>query len=163
MSLLAPARVAFATERLNDALWAEFVPLWVQHYDECALDKDIPLQPVRATYDRIQANGCLRIYTARTAAGALIGYCIYFVAVNAHYGSLTQANQDLLYVDQYYRGSRIGVELIRYTHNELRAEGVRVVTQHSKGGKLDLGPMLKRLLGYREHDIIYSKRLDKDD
>ena len=163
MSLLAPAQVAYATERLTDALWGEMSPLWVKHYHECALDKDVPLQPVRATYDLIAANGALRIYTARTASGNLIGYAVYFCSTNAHYASLKQANADILFVDPLLRGSRIGVDLIRYTHDQLRDEGVGMVTQHSKLGDLDIGPMLKRFFAYREHDVIYSKRLDKDD
>ena len=163
MSLLAPAQVAYATERLTDALWGEMSPLWIKHYHECALYKDIPLQPDRALYDRIQANGALRIYTARAGSGNLIGYCVVFVAINGHYKSLLQANQDLLYVDPLLRGSRIGVDLIRYTHECLRDEGVGLITQHSKMGDLDIGPMLKRFFKYKEHDIIYSKRLDKDD
>lgn len=159
MSLLAPAQVAYATERLTDALWGEMSPLWIKHYHECAKNKDIPLQPDRATYEQIQVNGALRVYTARES-GKLIGYCVMFVAKNAHYSSITQSNQDILFVEPTMRGAGIGMALIRYTHEQLRDEGVTLVMQHSKTGDLDIGPLLKRL-GYETCDIIYSKRLDK--
>lgn len=164
MSLLAPSAISYAREVLSDRLWEELIPLLAAHYDEVAHFKDIPLDPDRSAYERIEASGGLRIYTARQANGALIGYLVAFVSRSLHYRSKIFASQDILFVDKPYRGTRIGVDMIRYAQSRLRIDDkVDVLFQHSKlKEELNIGRMLKRLLGYEEVDAIYAVRLDKE-
>lgn len=160
--MLAATAVSYATESLTDALWAELAPLLQQHADEIAHFRDLPLAPDFATYARIQANGGLRCYTARLN-GQLIGYLAIFVSRSLHYSASIFANSDVLYIDPAHRGSRAGVGLITYCHDQLRAEGVTVLTQHVKARKdINVGPMLERLLGYEKVDELYAIRLDRE-
>lgn len=161
MNLVATSVAVYATENLTDSLWGELVPLLEQHYDEVAYHKDIPLDPDRAGYERIASCGALRIYTARVD-GRLIGYMVCFVSRSLHYKSKIFANQDILFIDKLYRGTRIGVDMIRYGQQHLRSDDrVDLLFQHTKAKpELNIGKMLKRLLGYEIVDEIYAVRLD---
>lgn len=134
----------------------EIIPLLEKHYEEIAHYKDIPLDPDYEVYMKMETIGFLRVYTARTEEGKLIGYCIYFVKTNPHYKTSLQALQDVFFIDPAHRG--FGAKLLIWTHKELKAEGVQLVCQHIKAAH-DFGPMLERL-GYEFMDKIYVKRLD---
>lgn len=160
--MLTAQAIRYAREQLDPILWEELTPLLEAHYDEIAHFKDIPLEPDRGAYERIEATGGLRIYTARLGNGALIGYMVCFVSQSLHYRSKKFANQDILFVAKGYRGSRIGVDLIRFAHTRLRSDDcVDVVFQHTKHkSALNIGPMLERFLGYEHVDDIWARRLD---
>jgi GNAT superfamily N-acetyltransferase len=138
------------------AILDEIKPMLWEHWAEIAHYPDIPLEPNWPWYEGAEAAGQLRIYTAR-ACFALIGYCIYVVGPGLHYKSSTYANQDILFFTPGHRRGRIGRDFIRFTENQLRAEGVHVVLQHVKFAH-DFGPMLKRD-GYEPIDTIWGKRL----
>lgn len=148
----------FAQERMAD-LWPELAPLLEKHWREVAHYPDIALEPDYLGYDAMETAGAVRAYTARHY-GRLIGYVIYFVRANLHYRSSFQAWQDVLFVDPAHRG-RIGMKLLRWSHDRLRDDGVQVVYQHVKAKPtLDFGPALERM-GYELVDKIYAKRLDQ--
>lgn len=162
--MLTAKSVAYARESLTVALWDEILPLLQAHYHEVAHFKDLALNPDLATYERVQATGGLRIYTARLADNSLVGYMVAFVARSMHYADHIFANQDILFVSEEHRGSRIGVDLIKYAHSRLRADDhVSVCMQHCKAkSELNIGPMLERLLKYELVDHIYAIRLDQE-
>lgn len=166
--MLAAISVDYATEHLCDGLWEEVAPLLESHWHEVAHYDDIPLSPDRDAYRRVEASGCLRVYTARLGSpapdrGRLIGYLAVFVHPNLHYSSSLCANQDVLFIDPAHRGSRAGVNLIKYAHDQLRSEGVQVLSQHVKArSDINVGPMLKRLLHYDLVDEIWAVRLDRE-
>lgn len=139
-------------------LWEQVQPLLEAHWHEIAHYDDILLAPDRALYERIDAMGGLRVYTARLD-GALVGYVAYFVKSNIHYSASYQATQDVLFVAPEHRRSRIGMDLLRHADKELAAEGVQVVYQHVKVAH-NFGPLLERL-GYEHVEHIYAKRLDR--
>lgn len=162
--MLATVPVLYRQEDLTDDLWAELMPLLEQHYEEIAHFKDIPLAPDREKYAQIQANGSLRVYTARTVdADKLVGYLAVFVQPHLHYSTSLNASQDVLYVRPDQRGSRTGLNLIKFAHDQLRTEGVSVFYQHVKHREdLNIGPMLGRFLGYEQVDEVWAVRLDKE-
>jgi GNAT superfamily N-acetyltransferase len=166
--MLASTAVAFAVEKLSDSLWDELQPLLEAHWHEVAHYEDIPLEPHKDLYRFMDEKGTIRIYTARTQApspdrGRLIGYLAVFVAPCLHYASKIMATQDVLFVDVTHRGSRTGVDLIRFSHERLREEGVSIISQHVKHrSDINIGPMLGRLLGYEHVDDIWAFRLDKE-
>lgn len=161
MSAAVSVDAVYATESLSDALWTEIQPLLLEHYHEIAHYRDIPLSPSREMYQRCFDNGGLRIFTAR-ADGKLIGYLAVFVSVNMHYQTILSAAQDVLYVDPAYRGSRVGVRMIRHAHERLADEGVTILFQHVKAKEgLNVGPLLTRYLGYELVDQIFAVRLDR--
>ncbi len=166
--MLSTATATYQRESLSGSLWDEIEPLLQAHYHEIAHWRDIALEPDHEAYTRLEANGGLRIYTARVGApaadrGRLIGYLCCIVSRSLHYRSHLFATQDVLYVDKSHRGSRVGVDLIRYAHGELRIEGVSALMQHVKHREdINIGPMLVRLLGYERVDDLYAIRLDRE-
>lgn len=138
--------------------YEDALPLLQQHYTEIATHKDIPLSPRYDMYKAIEAAGLLRIYTARHN-GELVGYSAYTVGPAMHYETSLQAQQDVLYVAEEYRGKSVGIRLLKHAEQRLRAEGVQLVHQHVKLAH----PMLGKLLmhsGYEASETIYTKRLD---
>jgi hypothetical protein len=102
----------------------------------------------------------LRIYTARDRSGGLIGYAVYTLAPNLHYGGCLQASQDVLFVVKAARHGTMGTRLILYSEAGLRADGTQIIVQHVKLAH-NFGPLLVRL-GYQAVDTMYSKRLDRE-
>jgi GNAT superfamily N-acetyltransferase len=141
------------------ALWPEIMPLLIAHKDEISNYPDIALDPDVEAYHEIEARGCLRCYTARLA-GALVGYAIFFVRHNLHYKASLQAVQDVLFVMKEYRHGRVGLGLIQYATEQLRAEGVQVEYQHLKMKTPDTIALFHKL-GYEDVDLIVAKRLDR--
>lgn len=146
----------YQAERVSN-LWEEAAPLLQAHWREIAHYQDIELKPDVETYARLQAAGQLRCYTARDS-GRLIGYVVFFVRPNLHYSASLQAHQDVLFVALHYRKGMVGVRLIKFAEERLRAEGVQVIYHHAKRTN-KVGGLLERL-GYELVDEIYAKRLD---
>ena len=152
-------------------LWSEILPLLHEHKNEIAFYQDIALDPDVDAYNRCEGMGTLRCYTARLN-GELIGYSINFVRPNMHYMGSLQGVQDVLFVSKPHRHGRVGVALIRYKEEQLRAEQAQVTYEHTKAtdqirealkalvGRTDVGALMEKL-GYELVDLIYAKRLDK--
>jgi GNAT superfamily N-acetyltransferase len=134
-------------------------PLLRRHWQEIAHHLDIPYAPQWATYEVLEKVGKLRIYTARLD-GKLIGYCVFVVSHNIHYGTSLEANEDVLFVAPEQRKGRVGIKLIEFCDMALKFEGVQLVKRHVKLAH-NFGPLLERL-GYEPIDQIYGRRLDKD-
>lgn len=137
----------------------EAAPLLEAHWREIAHYQDIMLEPDEHRYIDLEISGKLRIYTARVA-GELVGYAAFFVAPNMHYKSSVQAVQDVIFLAPRHRNSRIGLKLLSFSEDRLRAEGVQAVHHHVKTAHPALGRILGRM-GYKPVDVIYSKRLDR--
>lgn len=151
---------SFARERLSD-LWGEMGVLLKQHWAEVAHYKDIPLSPKKEFYEAAERGGALRLFTARQE-GVLVGYAAFFVLHHPHYKECLVANQDVLFLTPEVRGKKLGACFIRWCDEQLKTEGVQVVTQHVKAKpELDFGPLLEGL-GYELMDKIYTRRLDKE-
>lgn len=146
-------QVVFARERFQDVI-DEAVPLLVQHFEETARFKDIPLSPNFEAYKHLDDTGILRIFTARKF-GKLVGYCTFFVQPHLHYRESLQAYQTLLFVDPEFRG--FGMRFIAWMDDQLKVEGVSLVHQ-TVTQKLDFSSMLSRL-GYEPFENIYIRRL----
>lgn len=147
--------LVFDRERVSD-LWDEAQPLLERHWEEIAHYKDIPLEPMKEAYRRLDDAGVSFLLTARLS-GELVGYYLSAIVPNLHYGFL-QAIQDVLFVLPEHRKSRIGVGLIRVGEKRLHEAGARLIVHHVKVLH-DFGPLLKRL-GYEHTEDIYWKRLD---
>jgi hypothetical protein len=164
----------FTREPFSAELLGEMLPLLEQHWKEVAHYPDIPLEVDASAYRNAEANGALRIFTVRADDPAmhcrkcaepgqinrLVGYAAYFVRANPHYASSIQASQDVIYVSPTARGST-GARLVRFADEQLAAEGVQAVYHHVKV-KHDWGVMLERI-GYEKVDVIYAKRLDRQE
>jgi len=148
----------FQRELAQD-VFEEMIPLLKKHWEEIAHFKDIPLNPDVELYYQMEDAGTLRVYTARTEEGKLVGYCVFFLRNNLHYRSSFQALQDVLFIDPDHRGM-FGAKFILWCEGQLEYEGVQVVFQHIKVATQKTVELMKRL-GYEPIDIILGKRLDK--
>lgn len=151
--------VNFAREDLASVRASSIEILLVQHWHEIAFYKDIPLNIVWSDYETVEALGMFRIYTARLDR-KLIGYVCFRVCHHSHYGTSIQAVQDVLYLDPEHRNHRIGSQLIAFADHLLRAEGVQVVSHHSKV-RFPLDEILKRQR-YELMETVWGKRLDRE-
>ena len=133
--------------------------LFVEHYNEIAAYKDIPLEPDFEKYATIADDGKLVVLTARNN-GELVGYVIYLVGTALHYKNSLHAIQDILFVKKGLRKSLMGCGYLLLKHSEtvLKEMGVQVVCQHVKV-KHDFSPFLEKL-GYENMEKFYQKRID---
>jgi DNA-binding Lrp family transcriptional regulator len=150
------SRVAFNLETLAQAK-PDGEPLLRRHWAEIAHYQDIPYAPRWEVYETLERAGILRIYTARLD-GDLIGYAVYALGYNMHYGSSLEATEDVLFLVPEQRKGRVGLKLIKFTDALLKVEGVQLVKRHVKFAH-DHGRILQRM-GYEAIDAIYGKRLD---
>lgn len=138
----------------------EIIPLLFLHWKEISADLDILLKPVWSDYEKASAAGVLRIYTIREN-GKLVGYSIFSVRPNSHYGESIQANNDIIWLAPELRGKLIGYKFIRWCDRQLRiVDKVQKVRHHVKL-KHNWGPLLERQ-GYVAEEVVYTKRLDLD-
>ena len=99
--------VRFSREPLTDALWNEALPLLVDHWAECG--NDTPFRPSLTSYGQLEANGVLRVFTARQSIDnaewgepihgirprdPLVGYAMFTVLPSLNTGAL-EAQQDV--------------------------------------------------------------------
>lgn len=148
---------AFTQEPLSAALIEEVGPLLEQHWREIAHDLTIPLSPAWGRYHALQDAGALRIYTARRE-GELIGYACFIINHNLHYSTSLQALQDVIFVRKDLRRGTLGTRLIKFSEEQLKADGVQVVFHHIKA-KHNWGALIERL-GYTLVDHLYAKRIN---
>ena len=151
-------QVTFQRERAQD-LWAEIEPLLVEHYNEIATHKDIPLAPDKAQYKAAEDAGKLRTCTVRKA-GKLIGYAVFLVTHNPHYSTSKQALQDVVFVSTEHRRGRLGLMLVDYADTVLASEGVDLNRHHVKVKHPALRKVLE-YLGYELEEWVMVKRLKR--
>lgn len=149
------ATASFQREKIVD-IWQEMLPLLEAHWREVALFQDIPLEVDWEAYSRMEGADAVRLYTLRNELEELIGYSVFFIVQHPHYKSSKQAQQDVIFISPKARG--IGKQFIQDCDEELRKEGVQVVSQHVKAAH-NFGPVLERI-GYQLSDLIYVRRLD---
>jgi GNAT superfamily N-acetyltransferase len=83
------------------------------HYEELCLNRDkIKLDPMWDRYAELERSGNLVLFTVRDDK-KLIGYSAFLVTKHLHYGMLTLAINDVLFLHPDYRSGRIGIKLIR--------------------------------------------------
>ncbi len=132
-------------------------PLLQAHRDELATARHLmEVAPNVANYKALEDAGLLLSLVAYEGERT-IGYSINYLGPHAHYGGLTYAHNDVLFVAKEHRGSRLGLRLIAETERVARERGARMVMWHAKPGTA-LEQMMPRL-GYRVQDTIFSKEV----
>ena len=142
-------------EFLHDC-WGEIATLAYEHYLEIAVFRDIPFDPDKDRYLRLEDAGMIHCFTVRDA-GVLIGYAVFIAQTNGHYQSSLQAVQDVLYLHNDYRRTGLARELICFCDQELRVAGVQVVYQHVKPAR-DFSKLLESE-GYQLVERVYARKL----
>lgn len=131
-----------------------------QHWQEVAKHKDLMvLAPDWTRYHELEARGFLLILGAFVevdGAEVLAGYSVSIVCQHLHYVGLRYAQNDVLFVEQKWRKSKLGLQLIQRTERLAAEVGARMVTWHAKLNTA-LHEILPKL-DYSVHETIYSKR-----
>jgi hypothetical protein len=143
----------FTVEKIRDTL-DESQELLHLHWEEVAHYKDIPLDVDKDIFFKLEDMGMLRTYIAREG-GKMIGYALFLVKPHPHYKKTLCAGQDVIFIHPDHRGN--GLKFIKWCDEQLKAEGVAIVTHHIKFAH-DWSKALERI-GYERQDIIMSKRL----
>jgi GNAT superfamily N-acetyltransferase len=152
----ADSRVSLAVERFRDVI-DEARPLLREHWREIAIHQDIPLDPADDYYEKMDAAGALRIFTARVD-GALAGYAVFVVRPrHAHY-RIAWAVNDIVWVRPDCRNAGVGRALREFWDAELAALGVAIVHVDTKIAHPALRFLLKRG-GYNHIGDVMEKRL----
>lgn len=141
--------VSFFEENCND--------LFKEHYEEIALNKSVmKLLPNWEKYFALEQSGmimCLGAFLGEEC----IGYSINFFTNHMHYKEMFYMQNDLLFVAEEHRNTRVGLDLIRETEKQAFARGAEMMLWHAKENT-NLSNLMPRL-GYAVQDIIYSKVL----
>ena len=131
--------------------------LFVQHRDEIATMPDImQISPFWDAYYVAEEKGGLFILGG-VDGDSVVAYSVNFVAPNLHYSALYCTTNDLLFVADGYRNSKLGLRLMRETESEARRRGCALMFWHAKPNSA-LSAICQRP-GYGVQDIIYHKRL----
>ena len=151
--------IAYSIEDYSDALIEEVWSTLEEHRVELSKYEDMKLNPNNKVYLALQEAGMVKIITAREiATGKIVGYACYIIQPNLHYCDFLYANQDLFYVTQEKRGSRIAVNLLKISESVLKECNVSIIAQHAKLTN-KFGKLLE-LSGYNLAEKIYHKRID---
>jgi hypothetical protein len=144
----------FARESTSPQLFEEMMPLIQSHYLEIARFQDIPLDPNFELYMKLDSAGALRVFTARSEEGLLLGYGCFLVHSHLHFKNSLQAFHDLLFIEKAARGH--GGLFIKYCDDQLTLEGVKVIS-YGVSIQNDWGAILKRR-GYEAIDTVYARQ-----
>lgn len=138
-------------------LGEEAMPLLRAHWKEIATYQDeIPLDVDWGFYERMRDQGKLFCITARVGH-ELVGYSVFLILRTPHYLSTVFALNDVIFVREDMRNSRLGLALIRASEREAKHMGARKLTWHCKVSN-DVAQLLRRL-GYRCDEVIMGKLL----
>lgn len=144
--------ITYQEEKLKDVL-EEMKPLFENHYKEIALYQDkIKLNP---DYDKyLVMQDSLVVVTAKDEE-VIIGYAIYFISHHLHYKDHMYACNDILFLDEKYRGGIVALDLTNKAEDVLCDKGVSVITMHMKS----YAPFetLMEVQGFEKVEYLYSK------
>lgn len=135
----------------------QMAPLWPQHWEEVAVNRDlIPLDPDLACYDLMANAGMLHIVVARKE-GEVIGYHFTIVKPHLHYRQSLSAFTDIYFLAPQYRTGRTPLRLFEFVEKTLKARGVQKMFTGTKLS-LDAGPLFEKM-GWTETERLYIKVL----
>lgn len=129
-----------------------------EHWQEVAKHKSLMvLKPDVQRYTAMEQMSML-IGLGAFLNGEMIGYSVTFIMPHMHYADLIVASNDVLFVRQQYRATRVGLKLISETERIAKERGARMMMWHAKPGTA-LDALMSRRDGYGVQDIIYSKEI----
>lgn len=146
--------IEYNVERITDCL-DEIKPLLEKHYEEVAMYQDkIEFNPNYERYEELDELGLLHIVTARDE-GVLVGYFVSFLMPNIHYQDHTYAVNDIVYIQEDLRKTKVGLEMFKYAEEQMKDLGVSVMTIHMKTA-MPFDSLCEGL-GYNYAERNYSK------
>lgn len=133
----------------------EMIPLLQEDWDEIG-DDHLPFDPDFDTYEELESNNLLRIFTARVE-GELVGYFVVIYVPSLQSKGKLLAINDTIFVSKAHRNKMIGPRLFRFVEKCVKQDGMDrlyvVITE-----KNDIGDNLLRM-GYNKIETRYEKVL----
>jgi len=144
-----------------DKCWHEMNLLFQDHVDEVErLFVGERADVDEKIYRELDRQNKLRVFTVRDERRFLVGYQVFTLSMSAHYKSILQAHQDVLYIKKENRGN--GAAFINWCDEMLGHEGVQLIIQDIRASN-NFGEMLTVKCGYKPFALLYAKRLVKKD
>jgi GNAT superfamily N-acetyltransferase len=113
----------------------EILPLLRKDWEENGIDhKAVPLVLDYDRYLNYDLVGILRLVTARTAAGAMVGYLMAYVHTHIDHAETPWAQLTWYWLYPEYRGGGVGQAMVEAMERFLRDGGVKVVEGSEKVG-----------------------------
>jgi hypothetical protein len=103
-----------------------------------------------------ERSGSLRVYTARSTSGALVGYNAFIVHGRLHYQSTLFALNDLIWLHPAHREGWTGVKLVKGAEAALKKDGVKFIEYGPKDHFDKFGKLLVKL-GYAAFERRHRK------
>lgn len=134
------------------------------HWAEVGHYKDLRPDPDLARFAALEANGVLRIYTARAehlTKDSLRGYAIHLISADLLFRTQITTQPVALYLYPSYRHGPTGGRFIRWIESKLAEEGVTVFMQavSTHHPRSDSFVRLLQRQGYELHAHILSRRV----
>lgn len=131
--------------------------LFQKHWEELTLNKEVMvLNPDEDRYKGMEEAGMLLLLAA-TDEERIVGYSVNLIMPHLHYADCVICSNDLLFVDPQYRGTSLGIKLMKATENLAKDSGAKLMLWHAKQDTA-LEKLMPRM-GYKVNDIIFSKGL----
>jgi len=148
--------ITYNVETLTDNLIEEVTPILEAHRQELQ-SHPMKLNPQWDKYKLMEQLDSFMWLIARDESGAIVGYVAFIISPNLHYKDYIYAIEDVFYVVQDKRGTRIGINLVKKSEELLKERGVDIITHHAKLTN-NFSPFLQRL-GYNVTETMLAKRL----
>jgi hypothetical protein len=146
--------LVFARESLM-AVWDEAMVLAKANAAETFVVPEA-FDPNREQYQEMEKAGVVRMYTARTRQGELVGYQLMQMFNHPHAKSNLWAQQHTFYMRPDHRGKQ-AIRFCSWTDTQLQTDGCSYVLRASSIKK-PWGNSLKSM-GYTETETMYLGRL----
>ena len=131
--------------------------LAIEHYEEVAKATGAPLPSIDVE-QLISLENCGMIFTIGAFDGEkLIGYSVNQIGRSFNFHDVIMVDNQGLFVSKQYRNTRAGLRLIDETNRVAKERGAVRATWHTYLGTR--AATLFDRLGYKAHDIIYTKEL----
>jgi len=147
----------------REELWKDAQPdialLIREHWEEVTDYPHIPLDPDWDRYEKINADGSIKVLTVRDDefGGILVGYIVFLVFYGLHYRQTFMAQDDAFFLKKEYRKGRVGINMFINAELMLQHHGVKLVTYHEKL-KVPCGKLFERLK-YKQQEVKWFKEI----
>lgn len=141
-------------ERFTTGFYDEMEPLIVQHASETYTFGGRKPNPDIDLFLQMQDMDMLRLYTLRDK-GRLGGYLLYAVTPHLQFRDVLYAAQAALFIDPLLRKTNGVFSLIRFSEEDLIAQGVMAIAQHTNM-VTDVGRLYESM-GYELFEKNYIK------
>lgn len=122
-----------AVENLTPDLIQELETIVRNNWDETGDGFGIDLDVDWDAYLLLAETGDLRFFVCRDD-GVIVGYSVFVITRYPRSKHVPYAMQDTIYVLPKYRVGGLGIRLVRFIEDELRKDGVQLITQAARSG-----------------------------